>query len=87
MRLAFECGKLLGQVEYQQQIENDNLADNLIECIYAKKTAMPISDISSKEPVAIVRLKSEKWKQGLKETALMQLEQAILIAKNHILEP
>ncbi|WP_250632079.1 hypothetical protein [Rhodoflexus caldus] len=60
--LAFEAGRLAGQVDLEESYDLSQMADCVIEVAYSQKNAMPLKSASVGRTVT-VNLRSDTWRQ------------------------
>jgi len=83
VNLAFEAGKWEGQVELEEHYDREQYSRAIIEVAHSEKNAMPLSKGSTGNTV-VVNLRSDKWREGVRESAREYLEKAMLLVRAKI---
>lgn len=83
LRLAFEAGKLAGQVELEVDMENNSFFDAVLGSLYSRKTGgvfvtTTIDNEMRTRPVKYC-LRSNKWRTSAMELANSSLKEAFKI--------
>lgn len=81
--LTFEAGRWLGQVDLEENYDREQYGFAMLESLQAKRTAMPADKASSGSSVNI-RLRSDKWRNGVRHSAQEQMNKARSILKTII---
>jgi len=82
LQIAFEAGKWEGQVELEEHYDRSQLSEAIMESIYARKNAMPMKDSSTGRTVT-VNLRSEKWREGVRNSTKEYVDKAMLLILSH----
>lgn len=82
LNLAFEAGKWEGQVELEEHYDREQYSQVLAEAINSRKTSSP-ADLASNGRTVRVNLRSQAWRDGVRNSAKEYLEKAMLLVRAH----
>ncbi len=85
LQIAYEAGKWEGQVELEEHYDKSQLSEAIIESIYARKNAMPLKEASTGRTVT-VNLRSDKWREGVRKSAMEYVYKAMAFVVAHYSE-
>lgn len=75
LQIAFEAGRWQGQVDLEEHYDKEQFSQCVIESVNAKNTSMPLKESSNGREVS-VRLRSLKWRNGVKKSSEEYLQRA-----------
>ena len=81
LRIAFEAGRWLGQVDLEKYYDREQYSKVMFESFISRKTTMPLESQSDGKTVK-VNLRSEEWRLGVLKSSKEYLTKAKLILKD-----
>lgn len=73
--LAFEAGRWMGQVDLEEHMDREQYSQVMPEAFISRRTASP-NDLASTGRTVRYNLRSDKWRQGVKQSCLEYLDKA-----------
>lgn len=73
MQVAYELGRWRGQVDLEEHYENEQFSSSAMEVFHARKMSMPLLP-SSKDNQVLITLRSQQWRDGVKEHTMKEME-------------
>ena len=74
LRLAFEAGRWLGQVDLEEHIDREQYSQSLFEAFLTREKCIQNSECQDRE--VLYNLRSDKWRDGVKLSTSESLEMA-----------
>lgn len=75
LQIAFEAGRWQGQVDLEEHYDKEQFSQCVVESVNARNTSMPLKESSNGREVS-VRLRSHKWRNGVKKSSEEYLQRA-----------
>jgi hypothetical protein len=80
LKIAFEAGRWLGQVDLEEHLDREQFSSCIYEALQSRKTTMPIKEGSTGRTIEY-NLRSQKWRNGVKFEAEKLFKESFIVLK------